>query len=288
MRLSFPVSCASLTVHASLPRKAVPVTAPNQPDSRLRAYGQFLVAIFYFFLVSPLAHHAARRPGERPMVPIGRAGHAGFPARLRIRGIWLRPQSPASIPSPPRACPPAPVGLTNSRSDISIGWGMAVVCVLAMALLAASSSASRSPSSIGDGSSPTPPGLPSLHRRSRGRLSRLRLPALCRATGSAGAVFGFSLLYAFLESMRPGATHSSSAVAFVLAVLLVHCLSPHSRSLGRLGPQLRMEGKPRPALWPRRPRQQLQLPHRSGRPYRSLSGLPAAATVSTQAGSPSS
>jgi hypothetical protein len=39
-----------------------------------------------------------------------------------------------------------------------------------------------------------------------------------RATGPSGAVFGFSLLYAFLESMTPGATRTTSVMAFTLAV----------------------------------------------------------------------
>jgi hypothetical protein len=41
-----------------------------------------------------------------------------------------------------------------------------------------------------------------------------------RATGSVAAVFAFALLYAFLESMRPGATHVTAIVAFTLSIVL--------------------------------------------------------------------
>jgi hypothetical protein len=41
-----------------------------------------------------------------------------------------------------------------------------------------------------------------------------------RAVGSAGAVLGFSLLYAFLQAMQTGATRASVAVSFLLCLVL--------------------------------------------------------------------
>ena len=41
-----------------------------------------------------------------------------------------------------------------------------------------------------------------------------------RAVGSAGAVLGFAALYAFLQSLQPGANRASTAVALVFTVLL--------------------------------------------------------------------
>ncbi len=197
----------------------MPVTAPNQPDSRLRAYGQFLVALFYFFLVSPLARHAAQRLVNDQWSPLVEQailafllvfGFAGFGFTLNRCQHPIADQGLPSRPGWPR----------EFALGLSIGWGMAVICAVAMALdggivVSFSFGLVNWGWFLADAAYFALAALV-VEVAFRG----YAFQRFARATGSAGAVFGFSLLDGFFESMRPGATHSSAAVAFVLAVLL--------------------------------------------------------------------
>jgi uncharacterized protein len=193
--------------------------ASTHSDSRLRAYGQFLIALFYFFLVGPLAHHAARRIATDQWSPLVEQavlafllvfGYAGFGFTLNRR----------QHPIADQGLPARPGWLREIALGLSIGWGMAVVCAIAMALfggivISLSFSLVDWGWFLADAVWFALAAL-AVEVAFRG----YAFQRFARATGSAGAVFGFSLLYGFLESMRPGATHTSAAVAFVLAVLL--------------------------------------------------------------------
>ena len=195
------------------------MTPPNAPDSRLRAYGQFLIALFYFFLAGVLARHSARVLANDAWSPLVEQAILAFLLVFGYAGLGFaltRQQHPIAA----QGLPPRP-GLSREFAlGLSIGWGIALVCVLAMAL-------------IGGIVVGVSFGLASwgwlLADAAFFLLATLAeevafrgyaFQRFARATGSGGAVFAFSLLYAFVESMRPGATHSGALVAFVLAVLL--------------------------------------------------------------------
>ncbi|MGB6781342.1 MAG: lysostaphin resistance A-like protein [Terracidiphilus sp.] len=195
------------------------MTAPNRADSRLRAYGQFLVALFYFFFVTALAQHAARVLANDQWSPLLEKallafllvfGYAGFGFTLNRRQHSIADQG---LPARP--------GWTREFAlGLSIGWGIAVVCVLAMALfggivISFSLAIANWGWLLADGAWFALATL-AVEVAFRG----YAFQRFARATGSAGAVFGFSLLYAFLESMRPGATRFSAVVAFILSVVL--------------------------------------------------------------------
>jgi len=195
------------------------VTAPPATESRLRAYGHFLVALFYYFVVRGIARRGA--PGlvgeqwsglvEQAMLVflliVGFAG-LGYAANRLPNQV-----SRQGLPRRPGWAREAGVGL-------AIGWGAAVVCVLAMAL--------------GGGIAIQL----SLGLRSWGWLAVYALyfaflalgeeiafrgymfQRFARATGPVAAVVAFAVLYAFLQGMIPGSTHASVAVAFVLSLLL--------------------------------------------------------------------
>jgi hypothetical protein len=103
-------------------------------------------------------------------------------------------------------------------TGMAAGWAAAAVCVLAMALFGGIAiSVSTSPSSWGwllvDLAY-----FKVLCLAEELTFRGYAFQRFARATGPAGAVFGFSLLYAFLQSMTPGATRTTSALSFVLAV----------------------------------------------------------------------
>jgi hypothetical protein len=195
------------------------MTAQKPGDGRIRAYIQFVAAIFYYFLSLSLAQHASSGlAGEEWSPLVGQAmlvfllllGYAGF-------GFMLNRQAhPVSAQGLPRRSG----WTTEAALGIAVGWAMALVCVAAMAVRGG------------------------IAVRFSGQLSSwgwllvdaafFALLALAeeiafrgyafqrfeRAIGPVGAALGFAALCAFVQNMQVGSSHSSAAVAFVLSLLL--------------------------------------------------------------------
>ena len=195
------------------------MTATQAPDSRFRAYVQFVVALFYYFLARALAHHGANGLSSPEWQPVVEQAMLVFLLLLGYAGVGFslnRQMYPISAQGLPRR----PGWRNEAALGLAVGWAIAVTCTAAMA--------------IGGG----------IAIRFSGRLASwgwflvdilfFALAALgeeiafrgyafqrfARSVGSAGAVLGFSALYAFLQSLEPGSNRVSAAVALVFALLL--------------------------------------------------------------------
>jgi hypothetical protein len=186
-------------------------------DGRLRAYGQFLFALFYCFLANMLAHHGALGLVSEEWRPLVGQAMLVFLLLLGFSGLGFslnRQMHPISAQGLPRR-----KGFTREFGlGLAMGWAAAALCVLVMSLVGG----------IAVVVSLSPPAWGWL------LVNFVYFALLClgeelafrgyafqrfaRATGPSGAVFGFSLLYAFLESMTPGATRTTSVMSFALAV----------------------------------------------------------------------
>ncbi|HEY2857791.1 MAG TPA: type II CAAX endopeptidase family protein [Terracidiphilus sp.] len=195
------------------------MTTAHVPDSRLRAYGQFLFALFYYFLARALARHGADGLISSEWQPVVEQGMLVFLLLLGFAGLGFtlnRQVQPLSAQGFPRRS-----GWTGEFGmGLAVGWGAAVVCVLAMAILGGI----------------TIRLLPSLSAWGWLAVNILYYLLLslaeeivfrgyafqrfARATSSVGAVFGFALLYAFLQSKIPYASRTTAMVSFVLALIL--------------------------------------------------------------------
>ena len=89
-------------------------------------------------------------------------------------------------------------------------------------------------------------------------------PAL---SGSAGAVLGFAALYAFLQSFVAGIQPRQHRGRIGVHNPAFHRLPAHPGAVGELGPQLRLEGQPRPALRLRHQRRQQPFAGGAGRSH---------------------
>ena len=196
-----------------------PVPPPKVHDSRLRAYGQFLFAVVYFILARALARHGAAGLVTDEWQPLVQQAMLVFLLLLGFSGFGFtlnRQMHPVSAQGLPRR----PGWTREAGLGLAVGWGAAAVCVLVMALVG---------------------GITirlSLSLSSCGWLAVniLYFALLClgeeiafrgyafqrfaRATGSAGALFGFALLYAFLQSMLPYANRTTALVSFTFAIVL--------------------------------------------------------------------
>ncbi len=195
------------------------MTAPRVPDGRLRAYAQFLAGLFYFFLTRALARRGAMGLADEAWRPLVEQAMLIFLLMLGFAGAGFtlnRQQQPVSTQGFPRR----PGWPREMALGLAIGWAASLVCVFVMA--------------IGGGVAIRL----SLESAAWGwllvNLAFFLLATLAeevafrgyafqrfaRAVGSAGAVLGFSLLYAFLQAMQSGTTRASVAVSFLLCMVL--------------------------------------------------------------------
>jgi uncharacterized protein len=191
----------------------------SAPDGRLRAYGQFIVAIFYYFLARALAHHGALGLVSELWQPLAEQAMMSFLLLLGFAGLGfslnrqIHPISAQGLPRRP--------GFTQEFGlGLAAGWAAAAICVLALAIFSGiAMSISVSPASCGW----LLVNLAYFAVLCLGEEIAFRgyaFQRFARATGPTGAVFGFSLLYAFFASMAPGTTRTTSVVAFTFAVVL--------------------------------------------------------------------
>lgn len=195
------------------------MTAPHVPDSRLRAYGQFLFALFYFFLARALAHHGAQGLVREQWQPLVEQAMLVFLLLLGFAGLGFslnRQQQPVSAQGLPRR----PGYAQEFGLGLTVGWGAAALCVLVMALFGGIAIVlSFAPSSWGwllvDAAY-----FLLLTLGEEVAFRGYAFQRFARAVGPAGALFGFSLLYAFLQSMIPGSSRITAMVNFIFAIVL--------------------------------------------------------------------
>jgi membrane protease YdiL (CAAX protease family) len=195
------------------------MTSPRVPDSRFRAYIQFVVALFYYFLARALAHHGANGLANDQWAPLVEQGMFVFLLLFGYAGVGFSLNGQAQ--------PIAAQGLPRRRGwrgeaglGLAVGWAMAVICAALMA--------------VGGGIAVRISANPAAWGWFLADTLFFALFALAeeiafrgyafqrfsRAVGSPGAVIGFSALYAFLQALEPGSSRVSIAVALVFNLVL--------------------------------------------------------------------
>ena len=195
------------------------MTTPRFPDGRLRAYAQFLAALFYYFLSRVLAHRGAMGLTGDAWRPLAEQAMLVFLLLLGFSGAGYalnRQQRPISEQGLPRRLGwPREIGM-----GLAIGWAAALVCVLALVI--GGGVAIR----LSLGATAWGWLLVNGLLFAVGTLAEeiafrgYGFQRFERAVGPAGAVLGFSLLYAFLQATQLGTSRASIAVSFLLCVLL--------------------------------------------------------------------
>ncbi len=195
------------------------MTTPLVPDNRFRAYVQFIVALFYYFLARALARHAAHGIAGDLWIPLAEQAMLVFLLLLGYAGVGFSLNGQAH-PVSTQGFPRRPGWRTEAALGLAIGWGIALLCVAVMAL--GGGIAIRFSFS-----------LPALGwfladtaffaLLAFGEEIAFRgypFQRFARAVGSAGAVLGFAALYAFLQALEPGSSRPSTAVAVAFTLLL--------------------------------------------------------------------
>lgn len=198
------------------------MTQPMNAGGRLRAYFEFLLAFFYFFLAHQLAIRGAH----------GLVGEAWFPlvnqamlvflllVGYAAMGFWMERQAnPISEQGLPRRSGwPREAGL-----GLATGWAIALVCVLPLTVFGGIA-ISFSPQATSWGWLAADIVFFALAALAEEIAFRgYAFQRFERAVGPTGAALGFAAIYAILQALLPGASHASFAVSLALGLVLSAC-----------------------------------------------------------------
>lgn len=194
--------------------------------TRLRAYTEFLAAIFYFFLARGLVHHGASILALGPISFLGSPlVEQGMFALFLLMGyaamcFWLdREMHPISAQGFPRRA-----GWPREWAmGLASGWAIALVCVLPLVVIggiAVSLSAHPLALSTLFGFAADAAFFAFAAMAEEIAFRGYGFQRFAEAVGPLGASLVFAAYYALVQAMIPGATRSSIMVSVVLALVL--------------------------------------------------------------------
>jgi hypothetical protein len=194
------------------------MTETSVRSTRLRAYFQFVAAVFYFFFARYLASRAAITYSVlwSPLVEQVTLAFLLLLGYAAMGFWWARQDRPINQQGFPRR--------EGWRSEVGLGlatgWAIALICVLPMALaggIAISITAGLHDWSwlLADAAF-----FAAATLAEEVAFRGYGFQRFMDAVGPIGATLGFAAFYALVQALTPGSTHASFAVSIVLTVLL--------------------------------------------------------------------
>ncbi len=186
---------------------------------RLRAYIQFVVAVFYYFLARALARHGALGLANDQWAPLVEQAMLVFLLLLGYAGMGFaldRQQHPMSEQGLPRR----PGWPSEAGLGLAVGWALVVACVLPMVLAGGIAVVLvLQPSAWGwllaDAAFFA---LAALAEEVAFR--GYGFQRFAHAVGPLGAALGYAAFYAIVQAFIPGSSHASIAVSMALSLAL--------------------------------------------------------------------
>ncbi len=195
------------------------MTVSRVPDSRFRAYVQFVVALFYYFLARALVRHGAAGLVSEQWAPLVEQAMLVFLLLLGYAGVGFSLNGQMQ-PISAQGLPRRPGWTREAGAGIAIGWAAAVLCAAVLA--------------VGGGIAVRFSGNLDAWKWFVADIAFFGLAALAeeiafrgyafqrfsRSVGPVGAVIGFAVLYAFLQALQPGSSRTATLVAIVFSIVL--------------------------------------------------------------------
>jgi uncharacterized protein len=197
-----------------------PRTQGGTHDSRIRAYLEFVAALFYFIGARVLSRHAAEglaSPSWEPLVEQAMlvflllAGYSGMGFSLARQS---RPVSAQGLPF--RSGWSGEFGL-----GLATGWGVAAVCVAVMAVFGGIMVRFHGEPAAWGWLAADAAYFLLLTLAEEIAFRGYGFQRLARALGPSVSAVAYALLYALLMRLQPGANNASVFVAFVFSFVLV-------------------------------------------------------------------
>jgi hypothetical protein len=195
------------------------MSTPQATGSRLRAYGEFVAAVLYFFIARSLARHAAAGLATEAWSPLVDQALLSF---LLILGFaWFgrlfdRQQHAVSE----QGLPVRPGWQGEAGLGLAVGWAAAVLCVLPLTIVGGiaivlSTQLSAWGWLLADVAFFA---LTSLVEEVAFR--GYGFQRFVSTVGPIGAALGFALFYAIVQTLQPGSSNASIAVSIVFSLVL--------------------------------------------------------------------
>ena len=194
------------------------MTTPST-GGRLRAYLQFVAAVFYFFLARSLARHAAHGLAGEAWAPLVEQAGLVFLLLLGYAsfGSWIERQT---HPIREQGLPLRAGWSREAALGLSVGWSLAVLCVLPMLVAGGIAIVLATDLSAFGWLLADLAFFALLALAEEIAFRGYGFQRFAQAVGSAGAVLGFAAYYAIVQALVPGSSHASLAVSIALSLLL--------------------------------------------------------------------
>lgn len=188
-------------------------------DSRLRAYAQFVAAVLYFFVAAVVARHSAQGLASDALRPLVEQAILVFllVVGYASMGFWFAGQK---HPVSEQGLPLRQGWSRETGMGLAVGWGVAVVCVIPMALAGGISIMLYTRASAWGWLLADAAFFALLTLGEEVAFRGYAFQRFEKAVGSIGAALGFAAYYGIVESLLPGASRVSVAVAMLLSLVL--------------------------------------------------------------------
>ncbi|HXE04551.1 MAG TPA: CPBP family glutamic-type intramembrane protease, partial [Bryobacteraceae bacterium] len=195
------------------------MTTADSAESRLRAYAQFVAAVLFYFVAVSVARHSALglvSPAWRPLVRQGilvfllLAGYASM-------GFWFNRQI---HPIREQGLPLRKGWPREAGIGLSVGWAVALICVLPMALAGGIAVLFFTQSSAWGWLAADAAFFALFALAEEVAFRGYAFQRFVQAVGPLAATLGFAAYYGIVQSLLPGASAASFAVAVALNLVL--------------------------------------------------------------------
>ena len=195
------------------------MSEPIYAGGRLRAYLQFLAAIFYFFVAMSISGRAARGLVTDAWAPLVQQAMLAFLLIVGFAalGFWLDRQSQ---PISEQGLPRRQGWIHEAGIGLAVGWAIALVCVLPMTLIGGIAVSFSSDLGSWGWLLADILFFALLALAEEVAFRGYAFQRFVRAVGPVGATLGFAAIYAIVQALIPGASHASVAVSVMVTILL--------------------------------------------------------------------
>jgi uncharacterized protein len=195
------------------------MTAAPSAGGRIRAYLEFVVAVFYFFLARALAHRGAQGLLQDDWNPLVEQAMLAFLLIIGYAsmGFWLdrQPNPIAAQGFPLRKGRSAEFGL-----GLATGWAMAVVCVLPLVVFGGISIVFSGDLTSWEWLFADAAFFALAAVVEEIAFRGYAFQRFVRAIGPVGAAIGFAAYYGLIQFLAPGSNRASFAVSIALGLVL--------------------------------------------------------------------
>jgi uncharacterized protein len=190
-----------------------------KPDSRIRAYLHFVIAVLYFFIARGLAAHSAAGLASDEWIPLVEQVMLAFLLVLgyAAMGFWFNRQiHPVRDQGLPRR-----EGWGNEIAlGLSVGWGLAVACILPMVLIGGIAVSISTTAVAWKWLLIDAAFFVFATLAEEVAFRGYAFQRFVRAVGPLGASLGFAAYYAIVQSIQPGSSRVTFCVSLAVALLL--------------------------------------------------------------------